>query len=157
MSPKEYQEKIILEKYNMMIQSCSYYPNCLPECNGMEMCNHIIDRAKIAMILKHNKTGNLYYLGSEKCKAKINGEWVDAVLYRGWEKKTGEYYYFVREKSDFESHFTLIGDAKTGYNLTSLQKQLSVLKEVAEEYPGKTIENIIVQLEARLKEVDNAN
>lgn len=109
------------------------------------------------MILKHNKTGNLYYLGSEKCKAKINGEWVDAVLYRGWEKKTGEYYYFVREKSDFESHFTLIGDAKTGYNLTALQKQLSVLKEVAEEYPGKTIENIIVQLEARLKEVSNAN
>ena len=38
-----------------------------------------------------------------------------------------------------------------------LQKQLSVLKEVAEEYPGKTIENIIVQLEARLKEVSNAN
>ena len=46
MSPKEYQEKIILEKYNMMTESCSYYPNCLPECNGMEMCNHIIDRAK---------------------------------------------------------------------------------------------------------------
>lgn len=38
-----------------------------------------------------------------------------------------------------------------------LQKQLSVLKEVAEEYPGKTIGNIIVQIEARLKEVSNAN
>ena len=35
-----------------------------------------------------------------------------------------------------------------------LQKQLSVLKEVAEEYPGKTIENVIVQLEARLKELN---
>lgn len=109
------------------------------------------------MILKHNKTGNLYYLGSEKCKAKINGEWKDAVLYRGWEKKTGEYYYFVREKSDFESHFTPIGDIRTGRDLTTLQKQLSVLKEVAEEYPGKTIGNIIVQIEARLKEVSNAN
>lgn len=34
-----------------------------------------------------------------------------------------------------------------------LQKQLHVLRKVSEEYPGKTIENIIVQLEARLKEV----
>ena len=106
------------------------------------------------MILKHNKTGNLYYLGSEKCKAKINGEWVDAVLYRGWEKKTGEYYYFVREKSDFESHFTVIGDIRMGRDLTAMQKQISVLREVAEEYPGKTIENVIVQLEARLKELN---
>ena len=46
MTREEYQEKIIIEKYNMMIASCPYYPNCLPECNGMEMCNHIIDRAK---------------------------------------------------------------------------------------------------------------
>ena len=109
------------------------------------------------MILKHNKTGNLYYLGSGKCKAKINGEWVDAVMYRGWEKKTGEYYYFVREKSDFESHFTVIGDIRTGRDLTTIQKHINVLKDVAEEYPGRTIENIIVQLEARLKEVNNAN
>lgn len=35
-----------------------------------------------------------------------------------------------------------------------LQKQLNVLKEVAEEYHGKTIENVIVQLEARLKELN---
>ena len=109
------------------------------------------------MIVKHNKTGNLYYLGSEKCKAKINGEWKDAVLYRGWEKNIGEYCYFVREKSDFESRFTVLGDIRTGRDLTTMQKQLSVLKEVAEEYPGKTIENIIAQMEARRKEVVNAN
>lgn len=35
-----------------------------------------------------------------------------------------------------------------------LNKQLHVLREVAEEYPGKTIDNIIVQMEARLKEKD---
>ena len=35
--------------------------------------------------------------------------------------------------------------------------QIAVLKEVAEEYPGKTIENIIVQMEARNKEVENAH
>ena len=34
--------------------------------------------------------------------------------------------------------------------------KINILKEVAEEYPGKTIENIIVQLEARKKEVDNS-
>ena len=106
------------------------------------------------MVVMHKKTGDLYYLGSEKCKAKINGEWKDAVLYRGLEKNTGEYYHFVREKSDFDSHFTVIGDVKTGYNLTVLQKQLSVLREVLEEYPGKTIENVIVQLGARLKELN---
>ena len=36
-----------------------------------------------------------------------------------------------------------------------LQNQLHVLREVAEEYQGKTIENIIVQLEARRKEIGN--
>ena len=35
--------------------------------------------------------------------------------------------------------------------------QIATLKDVAEQYPGKTIENIIAQLEARRKEVLNAN
>ena len=38
-----------------------------------------------------------------------------------------------------------------------LVAQIAVLKEVSKEYPGKTIENIIVQMEARNKEVENAN
>ena len=38
-----------------------------------------------------------------------------------------------------------------------LEAQIAVLKEVVEEYPGKTIENIIAQMEARRKEVVNAN
>ena len=33
---------------------------------------------------------------------------------------------------------------------------LNVLKEVAMEYPGKTIENIIAQMETRKKEIDNS-
>ena len=37
-----------------------------------------------------------------------------------------------------------------------LVAQIAVLREIAEEYPGKTIDNIIVQMEARKKEVDNA-
>ena len=31
--------------------------------------------------------------------------------------------------------------------------KIAVLKDVAEEYPGKTIENIIAQMEARRKEI----
>ena len=39
----------------------------------------------------------------------------------------------------------------------NLLMQIATLKNVAAEYPGKTIENIIVQLEARKKEVENAH
>ena len=38
---------------------------------------------------------------------------------------------------------------------TRLEAQIAVLREVAEEYPGKTIENIIAQLEARRREIGN--
>ena len=38
-----------------------------------------------------------------------------------------------------------------------LLMQIATLKNVAEEYSGKTIENIIAQMEARRKEVLNAN
>ena len=47
--------------------------------------------------------------------------------------------------------------AMTQSEYTRLVAQIAVLKEVAEEYSGKTIENIIVQIDARKKEVDNAH
>ena len=37
-----------------------------------------------------------------------------------------------------------------------LLAQVAVLKEIAEEYPGKTIENIIAQMEARRKELNKS-
>lgn len=40
---------------------------------------------------------------------------------------------------------------------TRLVAQIAVMKEIAEEYSGKAIDNIIVQMEAREKEVDNAH
>lgn len=40
---------------------------------------------------------------------------------------------------------------------TRLTAQMAVLKEIAMEYSGKTIDNIIVQMEARKKEVENAH
>ena len=108
------------------------------------------------MIIMHNKTGDLYQLIDDECKAKINGEWIDAVIYQGKDKETGDMKNFVREKSDFDSHFTTViedpdwDDIEMAYNI-------SVLKEVAAEYPGKTIENVIAQMVARKKEIENAN
>ena len=106
------------------------------------------------MVVKHNKTGNLYYLGSEKCKAKINGEWIDAVIYKGKDKETGKIKYFAREKSDFDSDFTAVHGNKSGKDNLWFEYHIGALKRIAEEYPGKTIENIIAQLEARRKEIN---
>ena len=39
---------------------------------------------------------------------------------------------------------------------TRLVAQIAILKEVAMEYPTKTIDNIIVQMEARKKEIGNS-
>ena len=109
------------------------------------------------MVVMHKKTGDLYYLGSEKCKAKINGEWVDAVIYQGKDKETGKTRYFVREKSDFDSHFMKAEIIEPDLNDLWMAYIISVLKEIVKEYPGKTIENIIAQMEARRKEVVNAH
>ena len=40
---------------------------------------------------------------------------------------------------------------------TRLVAQIAILKEIAREYPAKTIEYIIVQMEARRKEIENAH
>ena len=109
------------------------------------------------MIVMHKKTGDLYLLIDDECKSKINGEWVDAVIYQGKDKETGKTRYFVREKSDFDSHFMKAEIIEPDLNDLWMAYIISVLKEIAEEYPGKTIENIIAQLEARRREVVNAN
>ena len=109
------------------------------------------------MVIMHNKTGVLYQLIDDECKAKINGEWVDAVVYQGKDKESGKTKCFVREKSDFDSHFTYAGGIEQSSECLWLVDRIYILKEVAAEYPGKTIENIIAQMEARRKEVLNAN
>ena len=108
------------------------------------------------MVIMHNKTGDLYQLIEDECKAKINGEWVDAVVYQGKDKESGKTKCFVREKSDFDSHFTEVGGIDLNLERSWLFHQIYTLKEVAEEYPGKTIENIIAQLEARRKELNKS-
>ena len=109
------------------------------------------------MIVMHNKTGNLYQLIDDECKAKINGKWVGAVIYRGKDEETDRTKCFVREKSDFDNHFIEVDDIKPNSEYSWLIYRIYALKEVAAEYPGKTIENIIAQMEARRKEVVNAN
>ena len=56
----------------------------------------------------HTKSGRIYQLLNDNCKVKINGEWVDAVCYKGTDKNTGEMKWFIREKSDFNNHFTSV-------------------------------------------------
>ena len=108
------------------------------------------------MIIMHNKTGDLYQLIDDECKSKINGEWIDAVIYHGKDKETGKIKYFVREKSDFDSHFTYAGGIEQSSECLWLVDRIYILKEVATEYPGKTVENIIAQLEARRKELNKS-
>ena len=108
------------------------------------------------MIVMHNKTGDLYQLIDGECKSKINGKWVDAVIYQGKDKETGNMKSFVREKSDFDNHFIDVDDIKPNPGYSWLIHRISILKEIAAEYPGKTIENIIAQMEARRKELNKS-
>ena len=106
------------------------------------------------MVVMHKKTGDLYQLIDNECKSKINGEWVDAVIYHGKDKETGKAKNFVREKSDFDIRFTAVRIIEPDLDDLLMTHKICILKEVAAEYPGKTIENVIVQLEARLKELN---
>ena len=108
------------------------------------------------MVIMHNKTGDLYQLIDDECKAKINGEWVDAVIYRGADKETGKTKNFVREKSDFDIRFTAVRIIELDLDDLLMIHRISILKEIAAEYPGKTIENIIAQLEAIRNELNKS-
>ena len=48
--------------------------------------------------------------------------------------------------------FAKIEETMTTPEYARLVERIVVLKEIAQEYPGKTIENIIAQMEARRKE-----
>lgn len=108
------------------------------------------------MVVMHKKTGDLYHLIDDECKAKINGEWVDAVIYQGADKETGKTKNFVREKSDFDIRFTAVRIIEPDLDDLLMIHRISILKEVATEYPGKTIENIIAQMEARREELNKS-
>ena len=64
--------------------------------------------------------------------------------------------FFVREKSDFVTHFTAVRMVNPDLDDIGVMHQIIVLKSIVYEYPGKTIENIIAQLEARRKELNKS-
>jgi hypothetical protein len=55
-------------------------------------------------IVKHEKTGAVETI-VDKCKIKINGEWVDGIIYKGIDRHTGNPMTFVRELNDFNENF----------------------------------------------------
>lgn len=66
-----------------------------------------------------------------------------------------KYLGIVQHVSAEDGRVTFANDAQKQALVTeyiTLLMQINVLKNIAKEYPGKTIENIIVQMEARLKE-----
>ena len=54
------------------------------------------------------------------------------------------------------NHFIEVDDIKPNPEYSWLIYRIYALKEVAAEYPGKTIENIIAQMEARRKEISSS-
>ena len=66
-----------------------------------------------------------------------------------------KYLSVVQHVSAKEGRVTFANDSPKQALVTEyiqLLMQINVLKNIVKEYPGKTIENIIVQMEARLKE-----
>ena len=45
-----------------------------------------------------------------ECKIKINGEWVNGIIYKGVDRYTNEPMTFVREINDFENEFMLVSE-----------------------------------------------
>lgn len=66
-----------------------------------------------------------------------------------------KYLSVVQHVSAKDGRVTFVNDSQKQALVTEyiqLLMQINVLKNIANEYPGKTIEDIIVQMEARLKE-----
>ena len=73
---------------------------------------------------------------------------------------TSKFFDVVQHISAKDDRVIPVNNARIQALVTEYMKllmQIATLKNVAAEYPGKTIENIIAQLEARKKEVENAN
>ena len=58
------------------------------------------------------------------CKVKVNGVWVDGIVYEGNDVNTGEPMTFVRTKEDFENDFE---KPQNDYSLRKLQHDVDLL------------------------------
>lgn len=105
------------------------------------------------MIIQSKKTGKIYQLLNDNCVCKFNGEYFNCVCYRSIEKEDFDFLWNIMDDERYEKNFIKIEDADEYETYPAYLDMLNVLKRVVKEYPGKTIDNIIVQLEARLKEI----
>ena len=91
-------------------------------------------------IIKHEKTGAVETI-VDKCKIKINGEWVDGVIYKGIDRHTGNPMTFVRELNDFNENFV---DYKI--TLEELRKEIYSHKKPKEWREGQFVFNMVNRL-----------
>ena len=108
------------------------------------------------MVVMHNKTGDLYQLIDDECKAKINGEWIMPLYIMGRIKKQARLNILSVKNPTLIINFIDVDDIKPNSEYSWLIYRIYALKEVAAEYPGKTIESVIVQLEARRNELNKS-
>ena len=95
-------------------------------------------------VIENNTCGGCYFYEPDKC---------DCLQKRMYDV-TG---LCSRARSDGQDViFAKIEETMTTPECTRLEAQIAVLREVAKEYPRKTIENIIAQMEARRKEIGNS-
>lgn len=91
-------------------------------------------------IVKHEKTGAVETI-VDKCKIKINGEWVDGVIYKGIDRYTGNPMTFVRELNDFNENFI-------DYKMTveELRKEIYSHEKPKEWREGQFVFNMVNRL-----------
>ena len=91
-------------------------------------------------IIKHEKTGAVETI-VDKCKIKINGEWVDGVIYKGIDRHTGNPMTFVRELNDFNENFV-------DYKMTveELRKEIYSHEKPKEWREGQFVFNMVNRL-----------
>ena len=65
------------------------------------------------MIVMHKKTGDLYQLIDDECKSKINGKWVDAVIYRGADKETTRQTTLLSRRLLYSTHLVPYNSPRT--------------------------------------------
>lgn len=85
----------------------------------MENCYKMKKGTKV-----RHKTKGMVETVVGSCKVKVNGVWVDGIVYEGNDVNTGEPMTFVRTKEDFENDFEVIPDQDDDLARNALNKRL---------------------------------
>ena len=87
------------------LEGCRYYQKYITDLQKIN--NSTNNQYKIGDTVKHKTKGCVETI-INICKVKINGEWVDGVVYQGIDYKTKMPMVFVRTKEDFEDNFEIM-------------------------------------------------